>query len=69
MRGDAGGVGSPLLALNKLVLDKSKTHEFLMFRLAESPSTLLIHDCVNRHIDANDPPDGWGFDATEIKAV
>ena len=40
-----------------------------MFRLAESPHCLLIHDRINKYLDDNPPPDGWGFDATEIETV
>ena len=69
MGADSDGVDIPLLGFTKLVLSKAKVREALMFRLAESPSTLLIHDKINAHIDANDPPDGWGFDATEIEVV
>jgi len=69
MEGDAEGVEVPLLAFDEIVLEKKKTHDQSMFRLAESPSVLLIHDRINRYVDAHDPPDGWGFDATEIEAV
>lgn len=70
MEGDAqGGVATPLAGFRLLVLDKKKTRNVAMFRLAESPDTLLIHDRVLTHIKKNRPPDGWGFDATEIETV
>lgn len=69
MGDDPEGVDVPLLAFNNLVLDKKKTRKLLMFRLTQSPSTLLIHDKVNIHIDANRPPEGWNFDATAIDTV
>jgi len=69
MEGDPDGVDVPLVGFNTIVLDKSKTYDMLMFRLAESPSTLLIHDTVYNHIVANKPATGWNFIATEVDAV
>lgn len=70
MEGDAeGGVSTPLAGFHVLVLDKKKTRNVAMFRLAESPDTLLIHDRVLAHIRKHRPPNGWGFDATEIETV
>lgn len=63
------GIGIPLLGLHTITLEMPRTHDLLMFRLAESPSVLLIHDLIMNHIDANAPPGGWGFDATEVQAV
>ncbi len=67
MRGHTKASISPLLAFNTLILDKNKLPKALLFRLAESPSTLLIHESVNRYLDAHDPPEGWNFDAIEIE--
>jgi len=69
MGGDAQSGIPPLLAFHELVLDAAKLEGCLLCRLAESPSTLLIHDSVNAYIDAHAPPDGWGFDTIEVKAV
>lgn len=69
MEGDEEGVEIPLIAFNKIVLDKAKTYGFLMFRLAESPKTLIIHHKIEEHIDANRPPNGWNFMATDIETV
>lgn len=67
MDGDPEGVETPLLGFHTIVLDRRKTRDdLLMFRLAESPSTLIIHDRVDKIIDANRPPDGWRFDAIEV---
>ena len=63
-----GGPSVPLVGFQVLVLDQSKTRNAMMFRLAESPDILLIHDRVLEHIKAHRPPNGWGFDATEIDA-
>jgi hypothetical protein len=69
MEGDPGGVDTPLMGFHELVLDKKKTRSALMFRLAESPDILLIHDRVMSHIDASRPPNGWRFMATEIQSA
>ncbi len=69
MKGAAGGVEVPLLAFTKLVLVAAKTHDFSLFRLAESPSTLLIHDRLNKYLDSHDPPDGWGYMTTAIQTL
>jgi hypothetical protein len=67
--GDAQSGVPPLLAFHEIVLDAAKVKGCLMFRLAESPSTLLIHDSVNAYIDAHAPSEGWGFDTIEVRAV
>jgi hypothetical protein len=69
MEGDPEGVSTPLAGFHVLVLDKKKTRNVAMFRLAESPDTLLIHTHVLQHIRKHRPPDGWGFDATDIEVV
>ncbi len=63
------GTAVPLATFQVLVLDAQKTRNVAMFRLAESPGTLLVHDRVLSHIKAHRPPNGWGFDATEIETV
>lgn len=67
----AGGPkGAPaLLAFHELVLDHQKTRNVAMFRLAESPDMLLIHDRVLTHIRNHRPENGWGFEATEIETI
>lgn len=69
MEGDSEGVGVPLLGFHTLVLDKKKTRNSAMFRLAESSDILLVHDRVLAHIKKNRPKNGWGFEATEIETV
>jgi hypothetical protein len=69
MEGDAEGVESPLVAFDTLVLDEKKTSNALMFRLTQSPDTLLWHDRVLEHVVAATPTGGWGFDATEVDCV
>ncbi len=67
--GDPQGVSAPLLGFKELVLEKKRARNMPMFRLAESPSILLIHDHVLAHIKARRPPNGWGFEATEIETT
>jgi hypothetical protein len=70
MGGDLAGLSSvPLLAFKELVLELKKTRGIPMFRLAESPATLLIHERVLAHIKARRPEGGWGFEATGIETV
>jgi hypothetical protein len=69
MEGDPGGVSTPLAGFHVLVLDKNKTRNVAMFRLAESPDMLLIDTRVLQHIRKHRPPGGWGFDATEIETI
>jgi hypothetical protein len=49
--------GPPLIDVffTKLVLDESKTHNILMFRLAEAPSTILVHQSVKDYLEKNFP--------------
>ncbi|MEO8807058.1 MAG: hypothetical protein ABI433_13340 [Burkholderiaceae bacterium] len=69
MEADPDGIDVPLLAFNELVLDRRKVDNLPMFRLAESPAVLLIHDRINTWIDDHPPDDGWGFDATVIQVA
>ena len=69
MEGDAEGVTTPLVGFHTIVIDARKTRDdLLMFRLAEMPSALVIHDRVKKVIVANRPKDGWRFDAIAIDA-
>jgi hypothetical protein len=68
MAGDSSGVATPLMGFHTLVLDKEKTRNEAMFRLAEDPTTLLIHERVMAHLRANRPPNGWGFVSTQVEA-
>jgi len=68
MKGSAGGVRTPLLGFHKIVLDSKKVRDdLLMFRLAESPGALIIHDRVDKHLVAHTPPGGWRFDAVDVE--
>jgi hypothetical protein len=52
---DPGGRGVLLLDFDELVLDESKTRGALLFRLAEAPRILLIHDAVKTKLLAETP--------------
>lgn len=41
------------VAFDKLVIDERRTGGALLFRLAESLGTILVHDRVKRHLDAS----------------
>ena len=67
MKGSSKGVRTPLVGFHTIVHDKTKTRDdLLMFRLAESPSALIIHDRVDKHLVAHTPPGGWRFDAIDV---
>jgi len=67
MEGSPDGVDVPLLGFQTIVLDKKKTRdELLMFRLAESPPSLLIHTRVKKHLVANKPRGGWRFTTRDV---
>ena len=69
MEGDPGGVEVPLIGFLNVVLDKDKTCDMSMFRLAESPDIILIHHKIATHIVENRPPNGWGIDLTEVESA
>lgn len=37
----------------KLVIDKKKAHDFLLFRLAEKTSTIIVHENIKNEIENN----------------
>ena len=49
-----------------LVLSRARTRDLPLFRLADSPDMLLIHDRVLRVLAADVPDEGWGFIPVEI---
>jgi uncharacterized protein DUF1629 len=42
------------VSFDKLILDDAKTHNVLIFRMAESNNTILIHDRVKNYFKSND---------------
>jgi hypothetical protein len=51
------------VAFEKLVIDESKTRGALLFRLAESLSTIIVHEGVKRHLDRR------GFDMLTFREI
>ena len=63
------GINIPLVAFNKISIDKSKTRDTLMFRLAEDPTVLIVHEKIVDALDDNRPEEGWGIDVIELESV
>lgn len=61
------GEGPPLLRFKKLVIDPKKTRGMPLFRLAESPSQILIQDRILETINEQEPPGGWGISAFPVE--
>jgi len=59
--------GPKLVDYSELVLARSKTRGLGMFRLADCPAMLLVHNRVRRVLAASTPNEGWGFSAIEIE--
>jgi hypothetical protein len=51
------------VAFSRLVIDESRTAGALLFRLAESLSTIIVHDDVKRHLETT------GFDMLTFRNV
>lgn len=66
MEADDEGVAVPLVAFNELVLDGSKLGGLRMFRLAESPSVLIVDEAIKTALVDNRPDDGWGIMLEEV---
>lgn len=69
MGGDPSGSIPPLVAFNRLVIDGTKTHGLMLFRLEESPSTMIVHETVVNHLKANRPSAGWKIDVTKLNVT
>lgn len=69
MEDDPEGIEMPLIAFNEIVLDKNKLRDLLIFRMAESPGTLIVHENVIKALEANSPSEGWGIDSYELELV
>lgn len=66
-RSDYGEIWHGLYDFDTLAIDTSKLNGSLLFRLQESPSTIIMHKSVGKYIMENDP-DGQltGWDVEEI---
>jgi hypothetical protein len=61
--------GPRLVQYTQLVLSRARARDLDMFRLADSPEMLLVHDRVLRVLAADVPDEGWGFTPIEIELV
>jgi hypothetical protein len=58
--------GELLVRFHKLVVDPLKVHGLNLFRLAESPSTILVHERVAVELERRAPVGGWGIALIEV---
>lgn len=49
-------VGGGMVMFRKITLRKDVVHNHRLFRIAESPSKIVIHESVKRHLDSISPP-------------
>lgn len=59
----------PLAAFSEIVIDSKRTMGMLMFRLAENPTVLLIHEKIVDALSENRPENGWGIMVVEVESV
>jgi hypothetical protein len=60
-------VGTPHAVFQELVIDPKRVATLDMFRLAESPSTLIVSERVTDALGNNPRPGGWGITAFPIE--
>lgn len=58
--------GLPLMVFNRLTIDTAKTGGAGLFRLAESPGSILIAERVLDQVRAKAPPGGWNITAYPV---
>lgn len=58
--------GLKFVGFHEMVIDPSKTHGLVFFRLAESPLELIVHKHVIDHLKAKAPSQGWGILISEL---
>ncbi len=51
---DTTGTGTFAVVFRKLVIDASKTQGLNIFRLAESVSSIIVHEKIKEHLDSRD---------------
>ena len=61
--------GGKLLTINELVIDAAKAAGAPIFRLAESPSKILLATDILDAFDRTAPPGGWGITAYPTRNV
>lgn len=59
--------GMPFARFQNLVIDADKVAAFDMFRLAESPSTLIVSERVTRALAGTPRQGGWGITAFPVE--
>ncbi|WP_426754617.1 imm11 family protein [Myxococcus sp. Y35] len=67
MEAGTGGPDVPLVSFKQIVLDATKARGLHMFRLAESPSVLVIDETIKTALKENRPEEGWGIVLEEIE--
>lgn len=69
MRGDNDKGIPPLLAFHEIVLHRPFLNHLRMFRLAESPSELIIHETIVNELVKKRPDEGWGIEIVDLEMV
>ena len=66
---DQGGdVFPPLVKFHEIVIEEERTLGQKIFRLAESPTDLVIHEDILSAIDAEPQQGGWGVSIIDIES-
>ena len=60
--------GIPFVGFHKLVIDERRTKNLLLFRVAESPGEIVVHERINTALKQTAPEGGWGITATRLGA-
>jgi hypothetical protein len=58
--------GMQFAKVHKLVINPARAAGLELFRLAESPTLLLMHQRLFDVLQKNAPPDGWGLSARPV---
>lgn len=56
----------PLLAFESISLLREKLNDLLLFRMVESPDTIIIHRKLKELLFSNKPEGGWGIMTGEV---
>ncbi|TEW42684.1 imm11 family protein [Psychromonas algicola] len=67
MEGSVEGGELPLVAFNKIVIDRKKINGADMFRLAEDPINIVVSSEVVKALKANKPKEGWGINIENLE--
>jgi uncharacterized protein DUF1629 len=58
--------GMPFMKVHKLVINPARAAGLELFRLAEAPTMLLMHQRLYDVLQKNAPPEGWGITARPV---